>query len=156
MRKLNKNTCPCTIFPLPFFNFSDSIPFEGGNQNLLPSPPPFPLLKKGGVQTMVTQLYKCWFQKQKKHIKNLTSFQCIWSVFSSWLGLLSSFLLVPFVTGLISFLQILIMKYQLIVTFVFFHSDYSFPHIYIYIYIISKKLCDYQKLILLWLKKRIN
>ena len=37
-----KKTCPCTILPPPFFNFSDP-PSREGNQNLLP--PPF---KKGG------------------------------------------------------------------------------------------------------------
>ena len=31
-----KKTCPCTILPPPFFNFSDP-PSGGGNQNLLPT-----------------------------------------------------------------------------------------------------------------------
>ena len=48
-----RKTCPCTILPPPFFNFSDSPSSVGGNQNLLP------LLKKEGgggrvIQTMLT------------------------------------------------------------------------------------------------------
>ena len=31
-----KKACPWTILPPPFFNFSDSPPSGGGNQNLLP------------------------------------------------------------------------------------------------------------------------
>ena len=41
-------TCPCTILPPPFFNFSNSAPSEGGN------PPPF---KKEGVSDIMYIMY---------------------------------------------------------------------------------------------------
>ena len=48
-----KKTCPYTILPPPFFNFSGySPPSRGGNQNLLP-----PTLKrKGGPKTKLCLL----------------------------------------------------------------------------------------------------
>ena len=38
MGYLFRKTYPWTILPSPFFNFSDSLPSGGGNQNLLPPP----------------------------------------------------------------------------------------------------------------------
>ena len=40
-----KKTCPWTIVPPPFFNFSDSTPSGGANHNLLP---PFKKGEGGG------------------------------------------------------------------------------------------------------------
>ena len=46
-----KKTCPCTIFPPPSFNFSDSLPspFREGNQNL----------QKGGTFTPCLNYVYC-------------------------------------------------------------------------------------------------
>ena len=59
-----KNTCPCTILPPPFFNFSESPPSRGGNQNL---PPPFK--KYAHVQTMLINRDFLFFDKDFSKIK---------------------------------------------------------------------------------------
>ena len=58
-----KKTCPCTILPPHFFDFSDSTPSGGHNQNLL-LPPPF--IKGGGEGGGVLN-YSYWYNLRLLH-----------------------------------------------------------------------------------------